>query len=75
MNEMMLNTKALPEILSRLIQTEKVKLHATDEEIRLIPIREPIDYITKLRGSLANYPEMSVEKFLERKRIDKELER
>ena len=34
----------------------------------------PIDYIEKLCGSLADYPEMSVDKFLARMRADKELE-
>jgi hypothetical protein len=74
MTETVLNTKTLPEALSKLIRTEKVKVRETDGEIHLIPIQEPIDYISKLRGSLANYPEMSVDKFLERKHADKELE-
>jgi len=34
-----------------------------------------INFIEKLCGSLADYPEMAVDKFLERKRADKELER
>ena len=75
MSEMILNTKALPETLFRLIQTEKVALREMDGEIRLTPIQEPIDYIKKLRGSLASYPEMSVSNFLQRKYTDKELER
>ena len=74
MTETIINTKSLHEVLLKLIQTEKVKLSETDGEIRLIPIEESIDYISKLRGSLAGYPEMSVDKFLERKRADKELE-
>ena len=74
MSEMILDTKALPETLFQLIKTEKVALRETDGEIRLIPIQEPIDYIAKLRGSLAAYPEMSVDKFLARKHADKELD-
>ena len=74
MSEMVLNTKALPEILFRLIQTEKVALREAGGEIRLIPIQEPIDYIAELRGSLAAYPEMSVDKFLARKHADKGLD-
>ena len=35
---------------------------------------EPIDYIERMCGSLADYPEMSVDKFLRRMRADKELE-
>jgi len=72
--ETVLNTKTLPKALSKLIRTEKVEVRETDGEIRLIPIEEPIDYISKLRGSLSDYPEMSVDKFLERKHADKELE-
>ena len=34
-----------------------------------------LNFIEKLCGSLADYPEMAVDKFLERKRADKELER
>ena len=75
MSEMVLDTKALPETLFQLIQTEKVTLREADGEIRLIPIQEPIDYIAKLRGSLAAYPDMSVDKFLARKHADKELDR
>lgn len=74
MSEMVLNTNALPETLFRLIKTEKVTLREADGEIRLIPIQEPIDYIAKLRGSLAAYPEMSVDKFLARKHADMEFE-
>jgi hypothetical protein len=74
MTETVLNTKTLPEALSKLIRTEKVKIQQTDVEIRLIPVQEPIDYIKELRGSLADYPQMSVDKFLERKHADKSLE-
>ncbi|MDR1993267.1 MAG: hypothetical protein LBQ98_07240 [Nitrososphaerota archaeon] len=74
MTETVLNTKTLPEALSKLIRTEKVKIQQTDGEIRLIPIQEPIDYISELRGLLADYPQMSVDKFLERKHADKDLE-
>ena len=74
MRETIINTKSLPEILIKLIPTEKVKINEVRGEIRLIPVEEPIDYIGKLRGSLADYPQMSVDKFLDRKRADKELD-
>jgi len=74
MTETTISTKALPEFLFRLIRTEKVKVYETDGTIRLVPVEEPVDYIEKLYGSLADYPEMSVDKFLERMRADKELE-
>ncbi len=74
MTETVLNTKTLPEALSKLIRTEKVKVCETDGENRLIPVQEPIDYIQQLRGSLSDYPQMAVDKFLERKRATKNFE-
>ncbi|MCL1997448.1 MAG: hypothetical protein FWG65_01625 [Turicibacter sp.] len=35
---------------------------------------EEIDYIAKIWGSFAKYPQMSVDRFLERSRAEKELE-
>lgn len=75
MIETVINTNTLPEFLLKMIPTEKVRIKEVDGEIRLTPIQEPIDYIVKLHGSLAAYPEMSVDKFLERKRADKEFDR
>ena len=75
MTETIMNTNTLPEFLFKMIPTEKVRVKEIDGEIRLIPVEESIDCIGKLRGSLADYPELSVDKFLERKRADKELDR
>jgi len=74
MNEMTIDTKALPETLSRLIQTEKVTVSEADGEIRLKPVHGSADYIAKLRGSLAEYPDFSVDNFLARKHAEKELD-
>ncbi|MDR1663468.1 MAG: hypothetical protein LBR83_00905 [Clostridiales bacterium] len=73
--EMVLNANTLPEPLFRLIRTEKLRVRETGGEIRLIPIEEPIDYIKELRGSLSEYPEMSVDNFLARKHADKGLDK
>ena len=75
MTETVMYTNALSEVLLKLIPTEKVRVKEIDGEIRLTPVQESIDYIAQLRGSLADYPEMSVDRFLERKRADKELDR
>jgi hypothetical protein len=65
----------LPTAVSKLIRTKKVEVREANGAVHLIPVQEEsIDYIRKLRGSLSKYPELSVEKFLERKRSDKELE-
>ena len=74
MTETVMNTKALSKILSKLITTEKVRVKETDGIIQLMPIMENEDCTIGLRGLFANYPEMSVDKFLERKHADKELD-
>jgi len=74
MTEMILNTKTLPEFLFRLIRTEKVRVKETDGIIQLTPIKENEDCTIGLRGMFAGDPNMTVEKFLERKRSDKELD-
>jgi hypothetical protein len=76
MTEMILNTTALPETLFRLIQTEKVRVKEIDGMIQLMPVKENSDYtMGGLRGMFAGDPNMAVDKFLERKRADEELER
>ena len=74
MTEMILNTKTLPEPLFRMIRTEKVRVKETDGIIQLMPVKENEDCTIGLRGILADYDEMSVDKFLERCRADKELD-
>ena len=74
MPETVMNTTALPEILFRLIPTEKVRVKEIDGIIQLMPVKENTDCTIGLRGILAGYDDMSVDKFLERKRADKELD-
>ena len=74
MTEMVLNTNTLPEPLYRLIHAEKVRVKEMDGIIQLMPVDENVDCTIGLRGMFAGDPEMTVDKFLERKRIDKELD-
>jgi hypothetical protein len=74
MEEVTIDTKALPEALFQLIRTEKVALSETDGEIRLRPVPGSAEHIEKLRGSLKACRNFSVDGFLERKRADKELD-
>ena len=74
MEEIIIYTKALPEALSQLIRTEKVILSEAEGEIRLRPVHGSAESISKLRGSLAAYPDFSVDSFLARKHADKELD-
>ena len=75
MTERVMNTSALPDILFDLITTERVKVNKVGEMIQLMPVKENADCTIGLRGMFAGDPEMTVDKFLERKRADSELER
>ena len=72
MTDTVLNTKSLQEILMRLIKTEKVRLQEKNGEILLTPINES-DNDCPLLG-LAADSNLTVDKFLEWKHADKELE-
>jgi hypothetical protein len=74
MTETVMNKTALPEILLKMIPTEKARVKEIDGIIQLMPVKENIDCTIGLRGILAGYDEMSVDKFLARKRADKELD-
>jgi len=73
MTEMVLNTNTLPEPLLRLIRTEKVKVDEDDGVIRLTPIVEAAGGCP-LRGMFSD-GKISVDKFIELKQADKDLER
>ena len=74
MIEMVLDTSTLPEPLLRLIPTKKVRVKESDGIIQLVPFKDSADCTIGLRGILAGYDDMSVDKFLERMRTDKELD-
>jgi hypothetical protein len=74
MSETIMNTKAFPEILFKLIPTEKVRVKESNGVVQLIPVDDNFDSTFGLRGMFAEFEDMAVDKFLERKRLDKELE-
>jgi hypothetical protein len=74
MTETVMSSKAFPEVFFKLITTEKVRVKEIDGVIELMPVKEDTDCTIGLRGMLAGYPEMSVDKFLERKHADRELD-
>jgi hypothetical protein len=74
MNETIVQTKVLPDFLFKLIPTEKVRVREFDGMVQLVPVRENEDCTIGLRGMFAGDPNMTVDKFLERKRADKELD-
>jgi len=74
MLETVMNTKALPDFLFKLIPTEKVCVREVDGMVQLVPVKESVDCTIGLRGLFADFPDMSVDRFLERKHADRELE-
>ena len=73
MSEMILSTKALPKYLFQIIQTEQVKVSEANGTISLTPIQEQKNIVDELFGKYRN-EELTVDKFLEWKHADKELE-
>ena len=74
MTDTVTTTTALPDILFSLIKTEKVRVKEVNESIMLTPVNKKADCTIGLRGMFAGDPNMTVEKFMERKRADKELD-
>ena len=74
MTETVLSMSALPELLVKLIPTKKVRVTEVDGVIQLVPVKENTDCTVGLRGLFAGDTNMTVDKFLERKRADKELD-
>jgi len=74
MTDTVMNTSALPDILFGLIKTKKVRVKENNGVIQLLPVKEKSDCTVGLRGLLADCNDMSVEKFLQRKQADKELD-
>jgi len=74
MTDTVMSTKAFRETLLDRIPTEKVRVQEDNGVIHITPVKEKKKYEIELRGILADCPEMTVDKFLERKHADKELE-
>jgi hypothetical protein len=74
MNDLILNTNTLPEPLFQLIGADRVRVQKEGNVITLLPVEELFDCVAGLRGMLAGNRAISVDKFLERKHADKELD-
>ena len=74
MSTSVIELNALPDLLYRLIPTKKVRVTEFDGIVQVAPVKEEIDYTIGLRGMFAGDPNMTVDKFLERMRADKELD-
>ncbi|MCL2776060.1 MAG: hypothetical protein FWD71_22365 [Oscillospiraceae bacterium] len=75
MTEQIMNTDALQAFLATRFKTNKVRIREEKSGVMIEPVEEKkTDCTIGLRGILADYPDMSVDKFLERKHADKELD-
>ena len=75
MSETVMNTNALPSFLVTTLKTNRVRVRENNLVITIEPAEEKHDCTAGLRGMLAGYTEMSVDKFLERKHADGEFDR
>ena len=74
MIETIINTDSLSEFLVKIIPTEKVRVKEVDGVVQLMPVKENYDCTIGLRGLFAGDPNMTVDKFLERKHADKDFD-
>ena len=69
-----MNASALPSFLVTVLNTDRVLVRENNRVVTIVPAEEKCDCTTGLRGMLSAFPEMSVDRFLERKHIDKEFD-
>ncbi|MCL2003324.1 MAG: hypothetical protein FWG72_04875 [Oscillospiraceae bacterium] len=75
MNETVMNASALPSFLAETLKTGRIRVRENNRVVTIEPVDEKPDCTAGLRGILADCPEMSADKFAERKRADKVLDR
>jgi hypothetical protein len=73
MEEIILSVNTLPAPLYQYIRSEKVTVRESDGVITLTPIDDKRDSSVRLFGMFSD-GRLSVDKFMEQKRADKELE-
>jgi virulence-associated protein VagC len=73
-----MNIDALPTYFTQIFRTNRVRIYVDGKAMTIEPIDEPVEKkrssADKLCGLLADCSEMSVDKFLERKHTDQELD-
>jgi len=74
MSDTVMDINALPHLLLQLFSTSRVVVSEANGIVQVTPIKEEIDCTIGLRGMFAGDPNMTIDKFLERKRADKELD-
>ena len=74
MSETVMSTNALPSFLVAVLKTDKVRVREDNRVVTIVSASDECDCTVGLRGMFAGDPNMTVDKFLERKRADKELD-
>jgi hypothetical protein len=77
MTERILDINAFPAYFLKKFTTPQVRVREDNRIVTIEPIEQTAakpKHSERLRGMFEDYPEMSVDKFLERKRADKELD-
>ena len=73
MTDMIINADILPEPLFSLVQTDKIRVLEDDGIITMTPIKEEFDCTAEIRGMYSD-KKLTLDKFLEWKHADKELD-
>jgi virulence-associated protein VagC len=72
--EQVMSVDALQAFLTTTLSVKRVLVRQNNHVVTIEPVEEKTDCTIGLRGILADCPEMSVDKFLERKHADRELD-
>jgi hypothetical protein len=73
-NEIIIDADILPEPLFKMVDADRGRVRKTDGVITMSPVKEVENVIDKLYGSWKGKTSLTVDKFLEMTREDKELE-
>jgi hypothetical protein len=78
MTEQIINIEALPAFFTQVFHTRRARIYSDNRTMTIEPVEEVLTAKKRsadfLCGILADCPEMSVDKFLERMRTDAELD-
>lgn len=73
MADMIMNSDVLPEPIHALIGTKKIRVRESNGVVSILPLDDACDYIARVKGS-CNDGRLTVDKFMEQKCAEKELE-
>jgi len=74
MTDIIVNVKELPERALKKFRTENVLVRETDGAFCIMPVKEERGQWSRLIGMFTGNPDLTVDKFIEEKQIEKEPE-